>query len=310
MILPRTLVGAALGLAVAAPAAQAADSVVATTTRPTPLAADAGRVLYSAWDGTSYRLTLLGSGPLPIAGAASPFDVDLGPGPHGHAVAVYPRCTRGETGCDLYLYDLETECERRLTAADSPGRDEIAGSVWHDRLVFTRLYTGRGVLYERSLSGAGASKRLADQTGLSLDLHGTEVALSDSREWSNEPWLASTSGRASRLTRVPGGGASVDFLDALNPTVHGSYVYWLLARSGDHNVTELHRYNRAAKRDERVATPIAGNASGFAYDGGSAYYAVPVDPPAIGCPPLKDCPTAIHRADGLRFEVAPPIRMR
>jgi hypothetical protein len=33
---------------------------------------------------------------------------------------------------------------------------------------------------------------------------------------------------------VPGGGASVGFLDALNPTAHGDSIYWLLARSGDH----------------------------------------------------------------------------
>jgi hypothetical protein len=96
---------------------------------------------------------------------------------------------------------------------------------------------------------------------------------------------------------VPGGGASADYLDAMNPTASGSSVYWLLVRSGEHNVTELHRYNRTAERDERVAAPIAGNASGFAYDAGAAYYA------------LGSGPTTIHRVDDLTFEAAPPIKL-
>jgi hypothetical protein len=296
-----TLAGAAAALAVAAPA-HAADTVIATTAKPTPLAADAGRMLYSAWDGTSYRLTLLQGGAittLPIAGSATPFTADLGLGPDGGEVAVYPRCAHGETGCDLYLYDLSAGGERKLTAADSPSDDEIAGAVWRGQLVFARTYkskTGtRGVLYTRPLNGGGASRRVADQLALSVDLRGTRVAFSDSREFSNEPWLGSTSGGASRLTTVPGGGAAVDFLDALNPTSYGGSVYWLLVRSGDHSGTVIHRYNRTAKRDEQVATVIPGSASGFAYDAGVAYY-------SLG--------TEIHRVDGLSFEKAPPIKLR
>jgi hypothetical protein len=84
----------------------------------------------------------------------------------------------------------------------------------------------------------------------------------------------------------------------------------LLARSGDHNISEIHRYNRTLKRDERVPVTIAGNGSGFAYDAGTAYYAVPANNPANGCSATQDCPTAILRADGLSFQPAPPIRVR
>ena len=47
----RLLPAAALAFALLAPAAHA--DVVATTTKPTPLAAADGKVLYSAWDGSS-----------------------------------------------------------------------------------------------------------------------------------------------------------------------------------------------------------------------------------------------------------------
>ena len=53
----RILPAAALAFALLVPAARA--DVVATTAKPTPLAAADGKVLYSAWDGSQYRLTEL-----------------------------------------------------------------------------------------------------------------------------------------------------------------------------------------------------------------------------------------------------------
>jgi hypothetical protein len=311
----RTLVGAALALAAAAPAAQAAtDSVIATAARATPLAAGGGHVLYSAWDGTSYRLTDAGRGALPIAAAARPFKADIGRDADDHVVAVYPRCADGESGCDLYLYDFTTAREHALRAANSPTADEVAGAVWRDRLVFARVYArpgklSKGVLYERSLAHpTRRSERIAEELATSVDIRGTRIPFSDVREWSREPWLASASrAGASRLTLVPGSGAAVDFLDAMNPTAYGSSIYWLLVRDGDHTESVLHRYNRTLHRDEQVEPPIPAAASGFAWDGNDAYYAAP----ASGtCLPDRDCATAIHRASGLSFVKAPPIPLR
>jgi hypothetical protein len=59
-------------------------------------------------------------------------------------------------------------------------------------------------------------------------------------------------------------------------------------------VGEIHRYNRALDRDERVVMPIDGVVSGFAYDRGRAYY-------SLG--------TEIHQVTDLKFEKAPRIRM-
>jgi hypothetical protein len=306
------LAGAALAVAAAAPAQAASDTVLATAARSTPVDAGAGHVLYSAWDGSAYRLTDAGSGALPVRGAAHPFRPDIGRDAHDHAVAVYPRCTGDETGCDLYLYDFTTRRERRLRHADSPSDDEVAGAVWRDTLVFARVYHGReGVLSRRSLSHAKrSSHRLARQRAASVDLRGTRAAFSDVREWSREPWLAWTgSGTVHRLTRVPGSGAAVDYLEALNPTSWGSSVYWLLVRAGEGDVSVLHRYNRSRHRDERVAGEIPRAASGFGYDAGAAYYAVPQQAGQIGCVTGRDCPTDIHRVDGLTFEKAPPIEL-
>ena len=292
-------------------AAAAADTTITTTARATPLAADGGHVLYSAWDGSAYRLTQLAGGSpvtLPIPGQPEPFHADLGPGPDGHELAVYPRCRSGERDCDLYAYDLTSRVERRLANADSPTDDEIAGAVWRDTLVFSRFYPSRhrAFVYQRPLEGGGSSKRISALTALSVDLRGTRVPFSRSLEWSNEPWLASTAGASSqRLARVPGGGAAVDFLTDVNPTAYGSSIYWLLTSDGDHSYSEFHRYNRTKRRDERVATRIPATAGGFAYDAGVAYYAVPAQ--AADCLPDRDCPTAIHRVDGLSFQPAPAL---
>jgi hypothetical protein len=313
MLFRCALVAAAAVLALPAVAA-ASDTTIATAGRPTPLAADAGRVLYSAWDGSAYRLTLLQGGAsqtLAVAGQAQPFRADLGPGPDGHELAIYPRCVSEDTGCDLYSYDLTTGTERRLASADTSTEDEIAGAVWRGTLVFSRFYPARhrAFIYQRPLDGGGKSRRVSALSALSLDLRGTRVPFSRSLEWSNEPWLASTTGAASRrLATVPGGGAAVDFLTDVNPTAYGSSIYWLLTSGGDDNYSEIHRFNRTLGRDERVATRIPAVASGFAYDAGAAYYAVPTQ--GSECLPHRGCPTAIHRVDGLTFEKAPPIHLR
>lgn len=276
MLLPKLLTSAALTLAVAAPAAHAAtDTVVATTAKPTPLAAAYGKVLYSAWDGSEYRLTRLGGDAIGVAGSSKPFTVDIGKRKDGHEVAVYNRAGR------LYAYDFTASQERPLKGTSGA----VAGSISGDRLVFAT----KDALYERSLNGSFAPKKLMKKVVLSVDARNSRFTFSGSREWSHEPWLGT-----SLLTKVPGGGASPDFFDTLNPTFAGNSIYWLLARQGQHNVGEIHRFNRARNRDERVATPIAGVVSGFAYDAGHAYYSVG---------------TEIHEVTGLRFEKAPRIRM-
>jgi hypothetical protein len=271
MFLPKALITTAAALAVATPTAHAAtDTVVATTAKPTPLAADGGNVLYSAWDGSRYRLTQLGGDAIVVAGSAKPFVVDL-----DGDIAVYPRAGK------LYSYDLGTREERDLRADGA-----VAGSLSNGRLV----YATNKAIYVRA---HGKTVRVAKREALSLDSRNSRFAFSGSRTWSHEPWLA-TQTSLTRLTKVPGGGASPAFLDTLNPTFSGNSIYWMLSREGEQSFSEIHRFNRRLNRDERVAPAIPGPARGFAYDGGRAYY-------SLG--------TEIHEVTGLTFEPAPPIRM-
>jgi hypothetical protein len=271
MFLPKALISTAAVLAVAVPTAHAAtDKVVATTAKPTPLAADGGNVLYSAWDGKQYRLTQLGGDALDVAGSAKPFVVDL-----DGDVAVYPRAGK------LYSYDLGTREERNLRADGA-----VAGSLSNGRLV----YATKKAIYLRA---HGKTVRVAKKEALSLDSRNSRFTFSGSREWSHEPWLA-TQTALDRLTRVPGGGASPAFFDTLNPTFSGNAIYWMLSREGEKPYSEIHRFNRKLGRDERVALEIPGPARGFAYDGGRAFY-------SLG--------TEIHEVTSLQFEKAPRIRM-
>jgi hypothetical protein len=48
-----TVVAAAAAMLALPSVAAASDTTIAATARATPLAADAGRLLYSAWDGSS-----------------------------------------------------------------------------------------------------------------------------------------------------------------------------------------------------------------------------------------------------------------
>jgi hypothetical protein len=91
---------AACAAAGAAAVPAPADSVVAMTARPTPLAAWGGVLVWSAWDSTAggYRLmarTAAGVAALPVAPRPVPFDADVGPGPDGGPVIVYSRCPTG-----------------------------------------------------------------------------------------------------------------------------------------------------------------------------------------------------------------------
>jgi hypothetical protein len=277
MLLPKLLIISAATLAVAAPAHAATDTIVATTAKPTRLAAGYGKVLYSAWDGSEYRLTRLGGKTLGVPGAKDPFTVDIGKRKDGHVVAVYARDGR------LRMYDLDVDQERSLKHTAGA----TVGSISGDRLVYA---TNRGI-YAGHINGT--SDRVTGKEAFSLDARNSRFAFTGTRQWSHEPWLA-TQTSLTRLTHVPGGGASPAFLDALNPTFAGTSIYWMLTREGEKPYSEIHRFNRKLDRDERVDLQIPGTARGFAYEGGRAYY-------SLG--------TEIHQVTGLDFEKAPRIRM-
>jgi hypothetical protein len=169
-----------------------ADEVIATTARPTPLSAHAGRIVWSDYD-PAQRVFFLAqrfggiTSRVPVRPRSVPFDADLGPDVNGETVAAYSRCAREPRprsprignviaqmpdwptgrGCDLYRFDFATGRESRIATANSPGASEFLPSIWKATVAFARVYERkrglkgeRAYLYARPIAGAARSRRL------------------------------------------------------------------------------------------------------------------------------------------------------
>jgi hypothetical protein len=296
--------------------ARAADRVVATVTRATPVDAYAGHALWSAWDGSGYRLTESTGGhirTLPIAAGAVPFDADAGSDAKGAPIAVYSRCRRaplspwaldGRRGCDLYEYRFATGREIRITRANSKA-DEYFPAVWRGRLAFTRTYrNGDRRLYWRTLGHAGPSHRLRGGTTaeeavpVDLDLRGHTVAFVWQFEFGGELRIATTSGKGRRLVQIPGSGAAANDISGQGPSLSGGSVYWMLSVSGDEPVwSRVRRVRVASRRQQQATTRIDADTAGFAHDRSGSWY-------------VRDAGAGrfeVHQATGVRYERADPI---
>jgi hypothetical protein len=153
----RLLGTAALAVAVIAPAAHAAPTVLATERAATPVAAWNSTVAWSHFDtgAGDYQLVVSRDGaapqPLAIAPSPVPFDVDLGTNRNGSTYAVYTRCAtpgtspggppaRG-TGCDVYRASVATGVEQRLASLSSPSWDERDPTIFRGEIAFIRTET-------------------------------------------------------------------------------------------------------------------------------------------------------------------------
>lgn len=198
----RAVAIAAALLALLALAAPAAAQDVVRLDRPSPIAAHGGWLAWSARgaDGL-FHLTLRdpsGAVTTPaIAGRATSFDVDLGPGAGGGLVATYSRCrvevqTAGSyipadydegRGCDAYLLEITTGAERRLGGVSTANADETWPSVWRDKVAFVRSYDSKPTLpyiYARPLAG-GRSERLPGGARKVCTRTGRRVSCTDER---------------------------------------------------------------------------------------------------------------------------------
>src|SRR4051812_37025041 len=128
-------------LVLAAPAVAHREFTVALTSRPTPVSAYAGRLVWSAYDPATgtFRLTETHGTPagpqtttLPVAPRTVPFDADVGPDADGAPTVVYSRCATEPRpggvelpgaaglpvwatgrGCDVFRYRLGAAGETR-----------------------------------------------------------------------------------------------------------------------------------------------------------------------------------------------------
>jgi hypothetical protein len=319
-----------LGLATAAAPANAADSVVATVAKQTPIDAFGGRAVWSTWDpaAAAYRLTVYNGGRvrnLPVAPSASPFQADLGEGSHGGTVAIYSRCskpvevtvdTAGRRGCDLYLYRFATAREVKITRANSKA-DETWPTVWHNRIAFVREsrvrpFTAKSVAYWRPLAGKGPWQRLRkgrEEVGSGspeeLDMRGNRIAFINQYEWGADLRTTMIGGRGRVLVAMPGSGAEVFDLTGQGPTVGRRTVHWALSIGQDSPVfSEIRQVDLTTLAEKRATARIDAPDSvdratqGFAQDAGTSWYVEVPAPDAF----------EIHRATGLQYEPAPRPR--
>lgn len=171
----------------------AADTTLATVTRPAPISAHAGRVAWSARDpSTGYfvLMTVTGDTPVqrvPVPPRSVPFDVDLGPDAQGETIAAYSRCHRdppprrpqignalaqmpewsAARGCNLHQFNFTTGRETRIAGANAPDASQFLPTVWKTRVAFARVYErrrgrlgDRAYLYIRGVTGADASRQV------------------------------------------------------------------------------------------------------------------------------------------------------
>lgn len=122
-----------------APAVARSDEVIAQPERGTPVDADVGVLVFSAYDrGTRrFRLTSMRNGrveTLRTRPQRSPVDADVGTDAAGDPVLAYSACAAGS--CDVRLYSFEDGRDRRVARASRPGVDERAPTVWAGRLAW------------------------------------------------------------------------------------------------------------------------------------------------------------------------------
>jgi hypothetical protein len=287
-----------LACSLLAPAAARADVNIADVLGPTKVSAYGGRTVWSALNPTTQDnrlMTRLGDGPVeavPIPTTPTPFEADLGPGPDGHVVAVYPRC---EPGCDIWSFDFTTGREAKVPGASSPRFDEFPATIFKDRIAFARrripqqrtpeliLLDGgrqralpRGA--ERSCAGRGSRRTcvLADRVDAAdLKLSASRLALVWTRmkgDGRQREVLSSKIGKRPQVVaRTSFGALSEGRL--FTPSYAGGFLYFGFSRFGDAPLRA--RYVRARLGSGRLEDAVAPTAiNAIAIDGPRLYYAI------------------------------------
>lgn len=244
---------------------------------------------------------------LPVAGQATPFDVDLGDDGRGNLVASYSRCStpaqppaqRAELphGCRLYYYDFATGAERPIAVANAPGYSQFDPSMAAGRVAFARIEDRRRVgagnrvrLYVQSLA-SGRARRVPGgfenndpRTGpTALDLSATALAFSWDAQGATafEPFSLATSqatvdelsgAHAGAQTLVAlGTSGEVSAAEELSPTLTSGAVDYAEAGIEEGGSTHLFRGLSLPGAQAGVAEAPAGLASTATSSAGTIY---------------------------------------
>jgi len=247
----------ALGtILVGASDAHAADTLAQEAA---PFTADAYRdaVAWSSYDAQArtYRLRVLRGGRELDLGAVATnpqaFDVDLGPlGTSNDGVgAVYSRCLADGHGCDIYLLDLQTGIERRVTQVSSTDRDEHDPSLFRSSISFARTAGGGRELVYLRLLGESRSRRQNVPAGRG-NVAATELGSATrlAYTWSSVRgefrtqflYRVQGNGRLERVARAGSGGLSQGRI--VTPSWAGLALYFGRTNSGSGRGNRIYRY--------------------------------------------------------------------
>jgi hypothetical protein len=142
---------------VAAAPASASDTVVAHLQEPSSIRTYAGVQVFSAFEGGAYHLGILRGGNvelLPVPPSQAPFAADIGPDRRGRPQLIYTRCKTDGRGCDLFVLSLASGATERPVAGANTSANEVAPTIWKDRIAFAREFKGRlrAFVYTRKLA--------------------------------------------------------------------------------------------------------------------------------------------------------------
>lgn len=227
-----------------------------------------GRTAWSSFDTASrvWRLMTIEDGKavaVRARAATHPFRLDLGPGPNGRPIAVYPRCRR--ESCDLYRYDFAKREERRLRGVSSRTASESLPSIWRSRIAFARREGQTSTIYLSSLDGKRSTVvpgglRTGPSGALAIELRGRRVVyvwqrVGDGGLRRTELWSA-LDGRT-RLLDVTGrfGERETTFV---TPEIRGRRVYYGRPVLGGSRGHELRRAHVTRSRVEWARAPFSG----------------------------------------------------
>jgi len=240
----------------------AADAHAAETLaqEAAPFTADSYRdaVAWSSYDAQTraYRLRVLRDGRELDLGAVATnpraFDVDLGPlGTSNDGVgAVYSRCDATNRNCDIFLLDLQTGAERRVSEVSSSDQDERVPSLYRNSISFSRTASrGRELVYLRFLD-RGASLRQNVPAGRGT-VAATELgnsAKSLAYVWTSVRgefrtqylYRVQGNGRLERVARAGSGGLSQGRI--LSPSWAAGSLYFGRTNSGSGQGNRIYRY--------------------------------------------------------------------
>lgn len=259
---------ALLALLVLCPATASAAETIAVEQGRVHADAFGKRIAWSSFDPAArvWRLKTRQRGRIVTTRAptsAHPFRLDVGPGPEGTPVAVYPRC-EGED-CDLFLYDFAARRQRKLRGVSTRHASESLPSVWRNRIAFSRRAGGMSTMYVSRLDGRRARVLPGGwQTGpsgpIALELSGRRAAF----VWSRQGTAGFTEtelhfvrrGHRRILDRTSSGPRKSSTF--VTPEFRGRRIYYARPVDGPATGNQLRRVNLESGRIRYVRAPYKG----------------------------------------------------